>query len=124
MLELVGGLTHEKGQGGVDALRGDVANALVGDAVRPLQGGEVGQQADGCQRQQDAEEANTRQAEALAIRRASSRPGEGRPPASPVGGLPRTDGGANGVGKSTTASVVVSCIAILCLNYILATLLL
>ena len=36
----------------------------------------------------------------------------------------RTDGGANGVGKSTTASVVISCIAILCLNYILATLLL
>ena len=32
--------------------------------------------------------------------------------------------GPNGVGKSTTASVVVSCIAILCLNYILATLLL
>ena len=35
-----------------------------------------------------------------------------------------TSGGANGVGKSTTAAVVVSCIAILCLDYILATLLL
>ena len=36
----------------------------------------------------------------------------------------RTDGGANGVGKSTTAAVVVSCVTILCLNYILAILLL
>ena len=35
-----------------------------------------------------------------------------------------TSGGANGVGKSTTAAVVVSCIAILCLDYILAALLL
>ena len=36
----------------------------------------------------------------------------------------KIDGGANGVGKSTTAAVVVSCIAILCLDYILAALLL
>ena len=35
-----------------------------------------------------------------------------------------TSGGATGVGKSTTAAVVVSCIAILFLDYILAALLL
>ena len=35
-----------------------------------------------------------------------------------------TSGGANGVGKSTTAAVVVSCMAILFLDYILAALLL
>ena len=36
----------------------------------------------------------------------------------------KTDGGAHGVGKSTTSAVVVSCVTILCLNYILAALLL
>jgi len=35
-----------------------------------------------------------------------------------------TSGGANGVGKATTAAVVVSCIVIICLDYILAALLL
>ena len=35
-----------------------------------------------------------------------------------------TSGGATGVGKSTTAAVVVSCVAILGLDYILAELLL
>ena len=36
----------------------------------------------------------------------------------------RTDGGAHGVGKSTTAAVVLSCVTILVLDYILASLLL